>query len=346
MPQKPVIDLRSDTVTQPDEGMRRAMAHAEVGDDVFGGDPTVNRLQDRIAELFGKEAALYTPSGTMANQIVFKTIARPGWDLVCERECHIANYEVAGPAQHAGLMVTLLDSERGFFTPEQLRAAIRPINEHCPLTKIVELENTHNRHGGTVCPIEHIEKLARVCREHDLHFHLDGARIWNAHIASGVPLAEYAKHFDTVSVCLSKGLGAPMGSLTLGGKEFIKEAHRIRKMFGGGLRQVGIVAAAGLYALDNNLTKLAQDHENAKTLAGGLNTIDGISVDMSRVETNIVIADLDESFLTPDEFCRRALDAGVWCVPFGARRVRFVTHLDVNAEDIDLALDRLKQLSR
>ncbi|HSG99545.1 MAG TPA: GntG family PLP-dependent aldolase, partial [candidate division Zixibacteria bacterium] len=321
------------------------MAEAEVGDDVFRGDPTVNYLQDRVAELFGKEAALFSPSGTMANQIVFKTIAQPGWDLVCERECHIANYEVAGPAQHAGLLVTFLDSERGFFTAEQLRGAIRPINEHCPLTKIVELENTHNRHGGAVCSIGQIAELSAVCRERELHFHLDGARIWNAHVASGVALADYARYFDTVSVCLSKGLGAPLGSLTLGDKDFIERARRIRKMFGGGMRQVGIVAAAGLYALENNLQKLAVDHENARALAEGLNELSGITVDLSRVETNIVIADLDADFFTPDEFYERALEQGVWCVPFGARRVRFVTHLDISATDIRTALERLSRLS-
>lgn len=281
LPADSIIDLRSDTVTKPDAGMRKAMAEAEVGDDVFNGDPTVNRLQDRIAELFGKEAALFTPSGTMANQIVFKAIARPGWELLCERECHIGSYEAGGPAAHSGLMVNFLPSERGFFSAEQVRDSIRPINEHCPLTKIVELENTHNRHGGTICPLDLIKEIAGVCREYDLHFHLDGARIWNAHAATGVSLADYARAFDTVSVCLSKGLGAPLGSLTIGTKDFIAQARRIRKLFGGGMRQVGIVAAAGLYALDNNLQKLEADHANARLLAEGLNALEGVSVDLS-----------------------------------------------------------------
>ncbi len=339
-----MIDLRSDTVTVPDVGMRKAMAEAPVGDDVFGDDPTVNRLQDRIAELFGKEAALFTPSGTMANQIVFKTIARPGWELVCERECHIANYEVAGPAAHSGLMVTFLDSENGFFSADQVRDAIRPKNEHCPLTKIVELENTHNRHGGSVCPPEHIAEIAAVCRENDLHFHLDGARIWNAHIASGVSLAEYARHFDTLAVCLSKGLGAPLGSLTLGARDFIHEAHRIRKMFGGGMRQVGIVAAAGLYALDHNLAKLGNDHANARLLAEGLGAIDGIAVAVERVETNIVLADIAKTNLTPSEFVAKMSAVGVLCVQFGKTTVRFVTHLNVSEAQCAAALEKVKSI--
>jgi len=337
-----IIDLRSDTVTKPDAGMRAAMAEAPVGDDVFGDDPTVNHLQSRIAELFGKEAALFAPSGTMANQIVFKTIARPGWELVCERECHIANYEVAGPATHSGLLVNFLDSERGFFRAEQLEDAIRPVNEHCPLTKIVEFENTHNRHGGSVCSLERITEVAEVCKKHDLHFHLDGARIWNAHVASGVSLADFAKPFDTVAVCLSKGMGAPLGSLTLGTRAFIKEAHRIRKMFGGGMRQVGIVAAAGLYALDHNLAKLQADHANARFLAEGLNAIEGIKVDVERVETNIVLADVAGLGMTPTDFVQKTSSVGALCVPFGKTTVRFVTHLDVSRAQCSSALERIK----
>lgn len=338
-----IIDLRSDTVTKPDAGMRKAMAEAEVGDDVFNGDPTVIRLQEQIAELFGKEAALFTPSGTMANQIVFKSIARPGWELLCERECHIGSYEAAGPAAHSGLLVNFLDSERGFFTAEQVRDSIRPINEHCPLTKIVELENTHNRHGGTICSLDQIKEIAEVCREHDLHFHLDGARIWNAHVASGVSLADYAGPFDTVSVCLSKGLGAPMGSLTIGTKDFMAQARRMRKLFGGGLRQVGIVAAAGLYALDNNLQKLKDDHANARLLAEGLNDFGGVSVDLTRVETNIVVADISGLGITPVEFAEKIKNLAVWCVPFGKTTVRFVTHLDVSESDCKQALERIRK---
>lgn len=337
-----IIDLRSDTVTRPDSGMRRAMAEAEVGDDVFNGDPTVIRLQERIAELFGKEAALFTPSGTMANQIVFKALARPGWELLCERECHIGSYEAGGPAAHSGLLVNFLDSERGFFTAQQVLDSIRPINEHCPLTKIVELENTHNRHGGTVCSLDQIKEIAAVCREHDLHFHLDGARIWNAHTASGVSLADYARPFETVSVCLSKGLGAPMGSLTIGTRDFIALARRMRKLFGGGMRQVGIVAAAGLYALDNNLQKLEADHANARLLAQGLNALEGVTVDLTRVETNIVVADISGLNLTPVEFAEKIKQVGVWCVPFGKKIVRFVTHLDVSEADCKDALKRIE----
>lgn len=337
------IDFRSDTVTRPSAAMRKVMAEAEVGDDVFGDDPTVNRLQDRVAELFGKEAALFTPSGTMSNQIVFKAIARPGWELVCERECHIGNYEVAGPAALSGLLVTFLDTERGFFTGDQIQNAIRHVDEHCPLTKIVALENTHNRHGGTVCSLETIAEISGVCRENDLHFHLDGARIWNAHIASGVALADYAKHFDTLSVCLSKGMGAPLGSLTLGSKDFIHRTHRMRKMFGGGMRQAGIVAAGGLYALDNHLARLADDHANAQLLAEGLNQLAGVSVDPARVETNIVLAEIDPGVCTPDEFMYKANEVGVWCFPFSKTCARFVLHLDVSEADCREALSRLER---
>ena len=336
-----VIDLRSDTVTRPSAGMRRAMAEAEVGDDVFGDDPTVNRLQARVAELFGKEAALFSPSGTMANQIVFKTVARPTWELVCDRQCHVVNYEVGGPAALSGLLVSFLDSERGFFTPEQLLDSIRPISEHVPLTKIVALENTHNRHGGTVCPIERIRALSEVCGAHGLHFHLDGARIWNAHAASGVALAEYAKYFDTLSVCFSKGMGTPLGSMTLGTKDFIHEARRMRKLFGGGMRQVGVVAAAAIYALDHNLARLAEDHANAQILARGIAQLPGVVVDMSRVETNIVIADVRNTGTSPAEFARVASSANVLVVPFGKTTVRLMTHLDVSTADCHEAVSRL-----
>ncbi|MCX6827353.1 MAG: aminotransferase class I/II-fold pyridoxal phosphate-dependent enzyme, partial [candidate division Zixibacteria bacterium] len=277
------IDLRSDTVTKPSPAMRRAIAEAEVGDDVFGDDPTVVLLEQKIAGLFGKRASLFVPSGTMSNQVALKTLSEPGWELLCDRDCHIANYEVSGPAVHSALLVNMITTERGVMTADQIEDSIRPFNIHSPITKIIAIENTHNRHGGTIFPLEEILRIRKVADKHNLLMHLDGARIWNAYIATGIPLEDWAAPFDSVSVCLSKGLGAPIGSMIVGSKEFIGKARRHRKLFGGGMRQVGILAAAGLYAIEHNLTRLAEDHRNARILAEGLNQSKGFQVDLSRV---------------------------------------------------------------
>lgn len=335
-----IIDLRSDTVTRPSAEMRQAMFTAEVGDDVFGDDPTVKELESYIAELFGREASLFVPSGTMANQICLKALSQPGWELLCDRDCHVVNYEVAGPAVHSGLLVNLLTTEQGMVTAEMVRTNIRPKNLHCPETKIVALENTHNRHGGTILPQEEILRVKDVCDEFDLILHLDGARIWNAHVSTGISLPELTRPFDSVSVCLSKGLGAPIGSMVLGSAEFVAGCRRERKLFGGGMRQVGIIAAAGLYAVKNNIDRLAEDHANARLLAEGLNGLGPFRVDMDRVQTNIVIANINGD-LTADSVLAKMKDAGVWAVPFGPKRVRFVTHLDVSRSDCEEALDRI-----
>jgi len=339
------IDLRSDTVTRPSPDMRRAIAAAEVGDDVFGDDPTINHLQERVAEMFGTDASLFVPSGTMGNQAALKTLSVPGWEILCERECHIVNYETAGPAIHSSLLTNMITTERGAMTADQIEAAVRPDNIHSPITKIVALENTHNRHGGTIYPLDDIRKIRTVADKYDLLMHLDGARIWNAHVATGIPLADWAAPFDSISVCLSKGLGAPVGSMILGSKEFIEKARRTRKLFGGAMRQVGILAAAALYALDNNIERLADDHANARVLAEGIGSLDGFSIDLSRVETNIVIFDIAGTGKSSAAVVEIVKNGGVLAVPFGPTRVRFVTHLDVTTEQCRKAVDIISKLS-
>jgi threonine aldolase len=337
------IDFRSDTVTRPTPEMRQAMATAEVGDDVFGDDPTVKVLEAYVASLFGRDAALYVPSGTMANQICLKAVSQRGWELLCDRECHVVNYEVAGPVIHSGLLVNLITTERGMLTAEVIRENIRPKNLHVPETKMVELENTHNRHGGTILPQAEILKVRQVCDEFGLILHLDGARIWNVHVATGMSLKELTAPFDTISVCLSKGLGAPIGSMIVGSHEFIGKCLRERKLFGGGMRQVGIIAAAGLYAVKNNIPRLAEDHVNAKFMATGLNSFSIFDIDMSRVETNIVVAKITTGE-TSDKVAERMKTVGVLAIPFGPKKLRFVTHLDVSRADCHEALGLLKSV--
>ena len=337
------IDLRSDTVTRPSQAMRQVMMTAEVGDDVFGDDPTAKKLEEYVAELFEKEASLYVPSGTMANQICLKANTERGWELLCERECHVVNYEVAGPVIHSGLLVNMLTTERGMVSAEQVRSNIRIKTLHSPETRIVALENTHNRHGGTILPQEEILKVRAVCDEFNLILHLDGARIWNVHVATGLSLAELTRPFDSVSVCLSKGLGAPIGSMILGSREFVEKCRRERKLFGGAMRQAGIIAAAGLYAVQNNIERMSEDHRNARMLAEGLNQLDIFDIDLDRVQTNIIIANI-----TGDEYAEGVLakirEEGVWAVPFGPKKIRFVTHLDVSRGDCEEALERITAL--
>jgi len=338
------IDLRSDTVTKPSPEMRKAIYDAEVGDDVFGDDPSVNHLQEMVAELFRKEASLYVPSGTMGNQVALKTISEPGWEILCERDCHIVNYETAGPAVHSSLLVNMIDTDRGVMTAEQIERCIRPDNIHSPITKIVAVENTHNRHGGTIYPLDEIHRIRTVADKYGLLMHLDGARIWNAHIATGISLADWAAPFDSVSVCLSKGLGAPIGSMILGTRDFIEKARRNRKLFGGGMRQVGLLAAAAIYAVENNITRLKEDHDNARLLAEGLSRVEGFTIDLSRVETNIVIVDISEIGKNSMEIVAVMAESGVLAVPFGPTRVRFVTHLDVTVDDCRQAVEIISNL--
>jgi threonine aldolase len=338
-----ILDFRSDTVTKPSRAMREAMFNAEVGDDVFGGDPTVNRLQDQIAELFEKEAALYVPSGTMANQICFKTHSRPGWELICDRQCHVVNYECAGPVVHSGLLVNMIETERGMISAETVRANFRAKTLHSPETKIVALENTHNHRGGTILPQDEIVRVKAVCDELGLIFHLDGARIWNVHVATGLSLAELVRPFESVSVCLSKGLGAPIGSCVLGSKAFVEEALRTRKLFGGAMRQVGVIAAAGIYAIEHNIKRLAEDHVNARFLAEQLNQLDLLDIDLSLVETNIILAHTT-GHETSASMLEKMAQVGVLAVPFGPKTIRFVTHLDVNHDDCVELVKRVGKL--
>jgi threonine aldolase len=338
------IDLRSDTVTKPSPGMRKAIAEAEVGDDVFGDDPTVIRLEAMISELFAKEASLFVPSGTMGNQVALKTLSQPGWEILCERDCHIVNYETAGPAVHSSLLVHMIDTEFGIMTAAQIEKRIREPNIHSPMTKIVAIENTHNRHGGTIFPLEEILGIRAVAQRHGLLMHLDGARIWHAHVATGISLADWVRPFDSVSVCLSKGLGAPIGSMILGTREFIARARRTRKLFGGGMRQVGILAAAGIYAVEHNIERLVDDHAKAKIIAEGLHPLDGFDIDLRRVQTNIVIADVAGTGKTSKEIIDIMKEHGVLAVPFGLTRIRLVAHLDVSPEDCRRAVEIISSI--
>lgn len=336
-----VIDLRSDTLTQPTPAMRRAMAEAEVGDDVFGEDPTVNRLQERVSEMLGLEAALFMPSGTMSNQAAIRSHTEPGDEIMLDVSAHVSLYEAGAPAGLSGVMCQHLPGERGRFTAEHVHAAVRPRNSHFPPTKLVCVENTSNRGGGSVWPLDQVKSVAAAAREHGFRLHLDGARLWNAAVATGVPESEYARLFDSVSVCFSKGLGAPVGSALAGSREFLQRAHRFRKMFGGGLRQAGVLAAAALYAIENHRDRLAEDHANARRLAQGLAALPCVKLDLGTVETNIVIFDV-QGGVTAADFAARLEREGVRVLAIGAQRLRAVTHLHVTAEDIEEALRRAK----
>ena len=334
-----MIDLRSDTVTKPTSAMREAMAAADVGDDVFGEDPTINALQEFCAELFGKERALYVPSGTMANQVALNAHTEPGDEVICEYGAHIFNYECGAPAMLSGVQLHPLHGEHGIITPDQVEGAIRPSNVHHPSTKIVALENTHNRAGGVVYPIEVMAAIAEVAWDNGLLMHLDGARLMNAVVATGLSAEEYASHFDSVSLCFSKGLGAPVGSIIAGSEEFIERAHRYRKVYGGGMRQAGIIAAGALYAIRNNVRRLAQDHENAKLFATGINQLGAIAVDLEWVQTNIIMFEVDPKQMTAQELCARLEERAIFMFPVSKQRIRAVTNLMVNRDDIIAAID-------
>jgi threonine aldolase len=331
------IDLRSDTVTRPSEEMRRAMAAAEVGDDVYGEDPTVNTLQERVAAVLGKEDALFVPSGSMGNQLCIKTHTQAGDEVIAERDAHVFQYETGGAAFLSAVQLNTVKAERGILSADLVREAIRPDIYYMPRTSLVCLENTHNRAGGTIYPLPVIEAIAAVAREHSIRMHLDGARLWNASVATGIAPEAYARHFDSVSVCLSKGLGAPVGSVIAGTKEFIGRARHYRKIFGGGMRQAGILAAAGLYALEHNVDRLSEDHEKARILADTLAGIKGCSIDMGSVQSNIVIADVGGSGLGTPELLDQLRKRGVLIGDAGRTRIRMVTHLDVSMAQIRTA---------
>ncbi|HEX9284922.1 MAG TPA: low-specificity L-threonine aldolase [Nitrospirales bacterium] len=339
-----MIDLRSDTVTKPSPAMREAMATAEVGDDVFGEDPTVNRLQETAARLLGKEAALFVPSGTMANQLSVRLHTQPGDEIIVEAGAHVVRYESGAAAGLSGVQTCWLSGSRGVLEPEQIEAAIRPPEYHNPPTTLICLENTHNRGGGTIYPLDKIEAIRKVAEAKRIAMHLDGARLFNAVVATGIPAAEYARHFETVSFCLSKGLGAPVGSLICADTARIVKLRRLRKMFGGGMRQAGILAAAGLYALDHNIARLTRDHVHAKRLAATLAGLPGLRINPEHVETNIVVFDISETRRTAEDLLAMLKTEGLLLVPFSPTTLRAVTHLDVSSGQIDQACAILKKV--
>lgn len=333
------IDLRSDTVTKPSQEMRAAMASAEVGDDVYGDDPTVNALEERLAALFGHQGALFTPTGSLANQLAIRTLVKPGEELLVETRSHIVRAELGAAATFSGITTRTWPSQDGLLQAEDpLAIAHENAGPYLVSTKAIAVENTHNFGGGTVQPIAEIEKLSVAARARGIAMHLDGARIWNAHVASGVSLAEYGKHFDTISVCLSKGLGAPIGSMMISTKERVAEARIWRKRYGAGMRQVGIIAAAAHYALDHNIERLAQDHERARTIATALAAIDSSLVDPAKVVTNIVGLDLSEISMSAADLASKARDAGLWISALGPNYARLVTHLDFSDVQCDEAI--------
>jgi threonine aldolase len=332
------VDLRSDTVTAPSQAMREVMSLAPVGDDVYGEDPTVNSLEERVAELFGMEAALFTPSGSLANQLGIRSLVNAGQELLTEENSHIVRAELGAGAVFSGITTRTWHADRGLLNAESAFELARPNSgPYLVSTAAIAIENTHNFGGGTVQPIGEIAKLSALVHEKDMSLHLDGARLWNAHIASGVSLKEYAKHFDTVSVCLSKGLGAPVGSLLLSTKERIIGARVWRKRYGAGMRQIGILAAAGHFALDNNLQLLADDHRRAKTIAARVNRVNSTVVNPDFVETNIVCLELSKSSVTATEFSEMAKIEGVLLSVVSPTMVRAVTHLDLDDTQIDYA---------
>lgn len=337
-----IIDLRSDTVTKPSKEMRKAMYDAEVGDDVFKEDPSVNALEEYSAEIFGKEAALFVPTGVMGNQICLNILTNPGDEVICESKSHILNYESGSASKLSGVQLLGIEGENGILNPAAVENAVRPeYAYYMPKTKLIVLENTHNSAGGIVQPIENIIEIKGIAKKHGLFYHLDGARIWNAHIVSKIPLSGYAMHFDSVSCCLSKGLGAPVGSIILGNAEFIKEAFRVRKSFGGGMRQAGIIAAAGLFALKNNIERLYQDHENAKVLAEFISNIPSLEIDINLVQTNIILfRPKSLPIHQAAELCRQE---GLLFSIIGDS-LRAITHLNLSSEDIDSAKNILRKV--
>jgi threonine aldolase len=337
-----LVDLRSDTVTRPSPGMRQAMAEAEVGDDVFHEDPSVNRLEEMVAALYGKDAALYVASGTMANQIAIRAQTHHGDEIIMERTSHPFNSEAGALAALAGVQVNLIDGVHGVIDAEQIRVVVRTPNVHHAPTALICLENTHNRGGGSVWPLENIRAIREVARSVSVPMHLDGARLMNACVATGLTPKDYAQYFDSCTLCLSKGLGAPVGSLVIGSKEFITKAHRFRKQFGGGMRQAGILAAAGIYALEHNIERLAEDHLNAKRLARGIAEIEGLAIDVNRVETNIVYFDVRQAGLSVPILLERLKAEGVLMLGTSPNSVRAVTHLDVSKDGIERAVEVLR----
>ena len=337
-----IIDLRSDTVTKPTPQMLEAMMHAKVGDDVFSEDPTVNKLEEKLASMFGKAKAVFFPSGTMANQTAIKLHTNPGEQVICDKYAHIYNYESGGASFNSGVSCKLLDGNRGMFTAQQVIDAINPSDFYYSQTSLVEIENTTNKGGGSCWDFDEVLKIKEVCKTHQLGFHLDGARLWNALVAKNETTQQYGEVFDTVSVCLSKGLGCPIGSVLIGNEDIMKNAIRIRKVFGGNMRQVGYLAAAGLYALDNHIQRLEEDHKKAKEIGELLSKLPYIKT-IEPVETNIVIFELNTD-VSETEFVQKLKQSNILIIGMGSNKLRIVTHLDYTDEMHERVLSYLKNL--
>lgn len=340
-----MIDLRSDTVTKPTQAMREAMYHAEVGDDVYEEDPTIIELEALAAHMVGKEAALFVPSGTQGNQIAVLTHCRQGEEIILEAESHIFFYEGASISAFAGVQPRTIIGNRGVMDPKDVQAAIRDDDIHFPETSLICIENTHNRAGGAVIPLDNMRDIYKIAQANGIAVHLDGARIFNASIASGINVKDFTAYTDSLQFCLSKGLGAPIGSVIAGTEEFITHARKWRKRLGGGMRQAGIIAAPGLVALKTMVDRLAEDHEHAKILADGLQHIEGLSI-QNEVETNIVIVNTEGLGLTAEEFLHDLKAVGILAVPFGSYAIRLTTHFDVSSKDISLALEKINKICR
>lgn len=338
-----MIDFRSDTVSKPTKEMLAEMFNAPVGDDVFVEDETVNKLEQKVADLFGMEAALFCPSGTMTNQIAINIHTRPGDEVICGRQAHIYCYEGGGIAKNSGASVRLIEGESGLFTAKDILNNINNPNDlHLPLTSLVCVENTSNRGGGVCYDFSEFEKMKKVCQENGLAFHIDGARIFNAMIKNNESPLQYGRLFDSISICLSKGLGCPVGSLIIGDKDFIRKARRVRKVLGGGMRQIGYLAAAGIYALDNNIKRLEIDHKRAKEIASHISQYNGIK-SVIEPETNILVF-IMEANINPVAYCDKLKEKGVLAMPFGPDRIRLVTHINHSDDDISKTIQILKSM--
>lgn len=337
--QKGIVDLRSDTVTRPSQAMLQAMMAAPLGDDVLGDDPTVTALEQKSAEMFGMEAAMFVPSGTMGNQIAIACHTKRGDSILAEQEAHILYYEVGAPGVISQVVTFTLPSDKGAMDPSEVEKRLLTRSLHTPGTSLVCVENTHNRAGGTVIPMAHLAAYRQIADRKGVSLHLDGARVFNAAVAQGVPVREIAQHFDSVSFCLSKALGAPVGSVLVGSARLIEEARYWRKRLGGGMRQSGLLAACGLYALENNVDRLAEDHARARRLAEAISELPGISVDMDRVQTNIVLANFDRPAV---DWQHALASRGIWALPFGEFQMRLVFHMDVDDEMTDRAIAAFK----
>ena len=340
-----IIDLRSDTVTKPTHAMREAMLKAPVGDDVIDIDPTVVELQEYVAQLLGKEAAIFMPSGTMTNQIALRVHCVPGDEFLCESGCHIYNYEQGAFAQLSGLVARTIEGQNGLLKLEQMHGTVRPENEHSVRTKLLCLENTHNRGAGKIYSLSRIETLCDWAHSQGLKTHLDGARLFNASVATGVSLQSFSEPFESVSVCFSKGLGAPVGSCLTGSRDFVAKARRARKLFGGGMRQIGILAAGAIYALQHQMARLADDHANARLLAQTVSKCKSLRLTDKEPDTNIVIFHVDKQCGTAAQFSESLRKVGVLTLPFGPQSVRLVTHLDVSTQQVAQACEAIENVA-